>query len=216
MDVQPRSQGQVPVLEAERQADAPATSLGSALRALPRQYFDVLVNPTTTQFLNEKRRATWGLVVAQLIIAGLLIIIVSLLVSLLQLGVTGQGSGVSVGIVLAGAVVQFIFAVVIFLVQSALQFLLARLLGGNGTFAQQCYLSLLITVPLGVVMILTWSAPGLNLLFIIYILALNVIATRAVHTLSGGRAALTMLGSGVIAGALAIGVVLLGLLALIR
>jgi len=112
-----------------------------------------------------------------------------------------------------GVTQNFIFASVIlmpifFLIGQGVYYLLARVFGGQGTFLAQGYTTLLFQTPLTVVslviglltLVLFILAPPVQYLgslfgsaLGIYIIVLQIFAIMAVHRLSGGRAAATVL-----------------------
>jgi Yip1 domain len=112
-----------------------------------------------------------------------------------------------------GATQNIIFASVIvvpifFLIGQGVYYLLARAFGGQGTFLAQGYTTLLFQTPLTIVSLVIGAltlalfilAPPVQYLgslfssaLSIYIIVLQIFAIMAVHRLSGGRAAATVL-----------------------
>jgi hypothetical protein len=176
----------------------PPPTFGKALLDLPRQYFYVIVNPSTELFLEEKRRASWALIVAQLIGIALLVTIGGVFLNLLMHSLQGS-TGQPLPTVVAGTLIGFVIAmIIIFFFQMGIQFLIAKAFRGEGTFRDQCHVSLLIAIPMAIVFQFVSSAVGINLAFIIYTLAMLIMATRAIHNLSTGRAAITVFAPGLV------------------
>lgn len=173
-------------------------SFGKALLDLPRQYFYTIVNPSIELFFEEKRRASWALIVAQFIGVALLVAIASVFLYLLMHPTQNISVGQLLSTVVIGTIVQFVIVAVIFFFQTGVQFLIARGSRGEGTFREQCYVSLLIAIPMGIVFEIVSSAVGINLAFIIYTFAMLVFAMKAVHNLSTGRAVITVLAPGLV------------------
>lgn len=112
--------------------------------------------------------------------------------------------GVTQNIIFASVILVPVF----FLIGQGVYYLLARAFGGQGTFLAQGYTTLLFQTPLTVVsfvislltlafLILASPVQYLGTLFSsalsIYIIVLQIFAIMAVHRLSGGRAAATVL-----------------------
>lgn len=162
-----------------------------AVLDLPRQYLDALIDPTTT-FLEVKRRASWSLILFQLIGFALLTIIIEIFITLITFSVVGTPISM-LGSAIASFALRLLVLLAVLLVYVAIQFLVARGFRGTGSFREQLYISLLIAIPMGIVITIMLSASGLNLIFAAYALALSVAAVRAVHNLSRNRAIITML-----------------------
>ncbi len=164
-----------------------------AVLDLPRQYIDALLDPTTV-FLEVKRRASWSLILFQLIGFALLTIILVSFVNLITFSVVGTPISM-LGSAMASFALRLLILIAILLVYVAIQFLVAKGFRGTGSFREQLYVSLLIAIPMGIVISIMISAAGLNFIFEAYALALSVAAVRAVHNLSRNQAIITMLVS---------------------
>jgi hypothetical protein len=177
---------------------------------LPRQYFDALVDPTS-MFTEGKRRASWSLILFQLIGVAILLIVVVTFFNLLTFLVKGASTS-QLGSAVTSFALRLLVLIVIFLVYVAIQFLVVRAFRGTGSFREQLYVSLLLVVPMGIVLSIMAPAAGLNFVFAAYALGLSVAAVRAVHNLSRNQAIVTMLvpvllGLGVYFTLVAVGVI---------
>ena len=168
--------------------------LGEAIRALPGQYIKVLSRPSVTTFVEEKGKATWGIIWAQFIglaIIGAILQSIGLLISPPNFSsVAGGTGGLNYTALLAITIVFFaIFELigtpVSFLAAGGILFLIAKVFGGKGTYREQIYTTLLFGVPLVIASYLLFLIPvaGWWLLYVphIYSVVLLVLAMMAVH-----------------------------------
>jgi hypothetical protein len=115
-----------------------------------------------------------------------------------QVGDMGELGGVGAG---GSLVMVFCCSILIaplaFYIANGLYYLAAVLLGGKGAFGTQAYLVSLFFVPLGIVSLLASLIPCLgglvSLAVGIYTLVLSVRAMKVVHSLTTGRAVVTVL-----------------------
>ena len=106
---------------------------------------------------------------------------------------------------LRGVLLQFLAYPASFLIDVAVMQLIARILGGRGTFSQLSFLLAVYSIPIGVVSFLVLAGAGPSFLIFpilcllpLYSFALRYVAVRAVHRLSPAAALAAMI-PGVIA-----------------
>lgn len=103
----------------------------------------------------------------------------------------------SAGMVLTYVCLGLFFAPLGFYIGNGLNFLVARLLGGQGEFTPQAYLFSLFGVPLGVVVgvlgLVPCVGPLVSFGISIFGLVLGIQAMQVVHRLSSGKAAVSVL-----------------------
>ncbi|GCE48644.1 hypothetical protein EI42_03986 [Thermosporothrix hazakensis] len=184
-----------------------ALSLQESLRQLPAQWRKVLFRPGAHSFAEEKSKATWDSVWIQLllysIISGLLAYLASLLLpnvnSVYQTNTILQllPQGARQLFYLLAASMQSVMVPILFFLWNGIVFGCVRLLlGGKGSFLQQCYTSLLFTVPLGLLTDIISLIPVVGSIVsaivgpasFIYGIVLTIFSLMAVHRFSGGRA----------------------------
>ncbi len=199
--------------------------LGQAIRELPRQYWKIFAKPGARAFAEEQGKAEWGIIWMQLLFITLLALIAVLfnnasggahaLTALLN-PVGTSGSTVAFQLpanfaIIEGLIVA-IFLPLFFLAGEGIQFGMAKLFKGNGTYVQQAYNHLLFIVPVQVVssvlsvlslqllassanptilpiaIIVTIILYVVELGLFVYSVVLNVFSIMAAHRISGGRA----------------------------
>jgi hypothetical protein len=175
-----------------------------ANRELPEQYIFVSTHPTSSVFIAEKGKADWDIVWIQLIgnavIAGLLGLL-SMVIPFANPGNT-PGSGIqSPNVVhavnLSATIGLIVYIPLVFFVGSGILRLLARKFGGDGSFLEQCYTTLLFQVPFGVALSVIRLLPFIGgfffwfggLMALVYGIVLQILATMAVHHLTADKAA---------------------------
>lgn len=168
--------------------------LSQAIRALPGQYLKVLTRPSVTTFTEEKGKATWSTIWAQFIglgVIGAILQSLGLLISPPNYhSFAGATAGLSPTTLLVSsivflAIVETLLTPVSFLAFGGILFLIARIFGGQGTYREQIYTTLLYGVPMVMLSYLLFLVPvaGAWLLYLphIYSLVLLVISMMAVH-----------------------------------
>jgi hypothetical protein len=180
-------------------------STGQAIRELPGQYFKVLTRPSVTRFGEEKSKASWRIVLIQLMSLAIIDAIlqsVSLLISPHNLnsltGINSISHSMLQSITIITVVLlQLVFTPVSFLAAGGILYMIARAFGGRGTFLEQIYTTSLFGVPLVILSYLLLLVPAtsswLPYLPHLYSLVLFVISLMAVHQLSRGKAIAVML-----------------------
>lgn len=172
--------------------------LGQALQQLPQQYIRVLTKPSAQTFAQEMGKASWDIVWVELIIYA----IIATILSYLRASIFGVGAPVApnspispatIQAIQAGSSIGLIVLVPIgFFISVGIYYALAKAFHGQGTFLQQGYTQLLISVPIGLVSLVLEFIPILGSIAAfalgIYAIVLNVFAIMAVHRLSGGKA----------------------------
>jgi Yip1 domain len=165
------------------------------LSQLPQRYFNALVKPSVATYTADKGDASWSLVWIQLVAWAILDAMLGLLVNFIYPPVTGTTFSrlftLSTSIGLIGVVPLLFFLLM------GIVFLLAKALGGQGTFLEQCNSSLYIQAPLGIFSKLLALIPVvgrvLNSVLSLYGIVLQVFVIMAVHRLSRGKAIATIL-----------------------
>ncbi len=177
--------------------------LGQAIQQLPNQYINILTHPSPQTFAAEIGKADWGIVWVQLIFYAVIAALLSFAGSLISPFNTSNinSSGVSAAAFTAilGSI-SFAYIIIIpifFFIGMGIIYGLAKAFGGQGTFLQQCYATLLYEVPLGILDSLVALIPiagGFIAIAIgIYQIVLQIFSIMAVHKLSGGKATAVVL-----------------------
>lgn len=124
--------------------------VGQAVRDLPRQYKKILFKPGVRSFLEEQGRAEWGIIWVQLlfqVFLGVLLSIPDIIFANNNSSVAGSSSS----LILIETLVAAILGPAFFFAGVGIQYLLARLFKGHGSYKQQAYNQLLYSIPLGVI-----------------------------------------------------------------
>jgi hypothetical protein len=177
--------------------------LSVALQQLPRQYWKVLTQPSPQTIAAELGKASWDIILLQLLFQGIIAAIASFLSSLLNISATsflgGSASSAAVagGMSLGFSLGEIILVPLGFFIGAGIYYGLARAFGGQGSFLQQAYAATLFSVPLGVVGAVLGLIPCVGSLAAlaigIYSIVLYIFAIMAVHRLSGGSASAVVL-----------------------
>ena len=180
--------------------------LGLAIQGLPKQYLKILTKPSAQSFAEEQGKADWGIIWLQLIFTGLIGTIIGLIGTAIattalvntNAGAPGMAYGYVSSVFLGSTSVYSIFSVIIgFFIVVGVQYLLAKMFKGTGSFKQQAYNYLLFFVPITVVSNVLGLIPVLGgivgIALGIYSLVLNVFAIMATHRLSGGKSTAVVL-----------------------
>ena len=169
-------------------------SLSTALSQLPQHYFNALVKPSVATYTRDKGNASWSLVWMQLLSWDILDAILGLLVNFIYPPVTG--TTFSRFFSLASSIGLIVVVPILFFLLMGIVYLLARAFGGQGTFLEQCNISLYIQAPLGILSKLLALIPVvgrvLNSVLSLYGIVLQVFVIMAVHRLSRGKAIATV------------------------
>jgi Yip1 domain len=184
--------------------EAPLPPAGLTMAQLPGQYARVLLRPSAHKFVEEMRKATWGSVFLQLIawtvIATVLGYLANMMTPLDALtgGATLSPSSLRIfeDFKLADSYGLLLLIPAFFFTWTGLMFLVAKALGGAGTFLAQCYTTLLFQVPLGILGSILGLIPLLGwigIVLFLYNIVLQAYATMGIHQLTGNRAAATIL-----------------------
>ncbi len=190
---------------------APFTPLppGEAVRQLPEQYQRVVLHPDTAvaTFEAEMPKAAWDIVWIQLGIWTAFAVVIGIIVALLSSAIAVTSNlntlGPLTSLVAAGSVAgafENIIAVPLgFFIFVGVQYLLAKMFGGQGTFLGQAYTALLFIVPiegalivasvLRVIPVVGSVLDGLvGLAGLVYLIVLNVAQIRVSQRLTTGKA----------------------------
>ncbi len=175
-----------------------AISTATAMGSRPLQYIRVLTKPSAQTFAQEMGKASWDIVWVELIIYA----IIATILSYLRASIFGIGTPVApnspispatMQAIQAGSSIGLIVLVPIgFFIGVGIYYALAKAFHGQGTFLQQGYTQLLISVPIGIASLILEFIPILGSIAAfalgIYAIVLNVFSIMAVHRLSGGKA----------------------------
>lgn len=169
--------------------------LDEAIQQLPRQYIRVLVRPSVSTFQAEMGKAAWNITWFQIILYALFASVFAAVQYSVNpmLSVSPQLTSLTSSTISS---LQIIVLPLSIFMSIGLLYLIARMVGGRGTFLQQCYTTCLYTVPLGVLdsFLLLIPITGILLILIvaIYVLVLSFRMLKAVHHLSSGKAILVL------------------------
>jgi hypothetical protein len=182
--------------------------LGKALLYLPTQYVKVLRKPRASTFAEEMGQASWTSVLVQLVgyalLSALLGYLRSLVFPIIPLadpieGLPPNTAAAQALAILQNASVLNLVTVPITLCGSVLiRYLLAKVLGGQGTLLRQSYSTLLFQVPLGILIGVLNFLPVVGPLLIapavvMYTIVPDIASIMAVHRLSSGKASAVVL-----------------------
>ena len=171
-----------------------------AIQELPGQYLKVLTRPSVHTFVEEKDKARWGIVWIQLVSLAIIdaaIQTVALLISPHNINSLTGANNMSPAMlqaisIITSVLLQLVLTPLSFLAAGGILYLIARLLGGTGTFLEQIYTTLLFGVPLVILsyllLLIRATSNWLPYLPHIYSLVLFVLSLIAVHQLSRGKA----------------------------
>ena len=192
----------------------PAPSVGQSIKALPKQYLNVVNHPSTIVFYQEINKANWLMVWLQL---GIMIFVAILLGTIRELfapliiGTASLSSSsytaflAETGAGSAFGLLSIITIPLSFFFGQGFQYLLAKAVNGQGTFLAQSYTALLFHVPLNITnSFLNTSLdfipfigfnlnPLVYLMWLVYSIFLNVLQIKAVHRLTTGKAVIVVL-----------------------
>ncbi|HEX7733899.1 MAG TPA: YIP1 family protein [Ktedonobacteraceae bacterium] len=127
--------------------------LGEAVRDLPRQYKKILFKPGVRSFLEEQGRAEWGIIWIQLLFLTLIQALTDIpyLFNASNASSTFTTAGFPPNFLLLENLTGVILGPALFFAGVGIQYLVARMFKGHGSFKQQAYNQLLYSVPLGIV-----------------------------------------------------------------
>lgn len=189
----------------------PARPVAVSLRELPYQYRNVVLHPSDATFAAEIPKADWpavwlqlGILVAASVILGLIATAIASVVVRATTGSAGAAaifSAFGVASTITGALLSIILVPLFFFAGVGIQYLLAKMFNGQGTFLAQSYTHLLFKVPLdiagaiiGAILAFVPFVGGIvGLVFFVYSVVLNVFQIKAVHRLDTGKAAAVVL-----------------------
>lgn len=179
-------------------------SLGAEFRSLPQRYLRIVIQPSMRRFEEEKQAASWGSTFLQLIILGVICALLRALAFWIDpstlAGMTGE---VQPGVLMLASTIGIVIITPLsFLFSAGVIYLFARLLRGKGAYLEQLYTMTLFGVPMVILSYLLLLLPAtsswLPYLPHVYSLVLMILALRAVHNFSTGRAIITLLLSVII------------------
>lgn len=160
-------------------------------------WINAFLKPKET-FAAEKSNATLGKGLVNYLIGGLITGLISFIVLTLGGAALAGAAGAAVGGVV-GVIAIFttaIMTIVVSLIFVGIIFIVAKILGANGSYTQLYYLISLVAVPLAILTILSFVPVAgwiLNLLVGLYSLYLWVVALQESQGLSTGRAVAAIL-----------------------
>lgn len=166
-------------------------TLPPIIQTLFQRYKTVLTHPSVATFEAELPTANWQAVWVGVAIMAVAWALMSLIVG------AEQSSPYSSGPSLGGALGIGVLLVVAFFFGSGIYHLIAKLLGGTGSFLPYAYAISLVIVPLDTVAGVALIIPVLGaLVFLaagVYSIYLLVLATQAAHRLTTGKAVAVVL-----------------------
>lgn len=192
----------------------PVPSVGQSIKALPKQYLNVVNHPSTIAFFQEINKANWLMIWLQLgimifvailvgtmreLFAPLIIGVASLSSNSYTLFLSQTGAGSAFGLL------SIITVPLSFFFGQGFQYLLAKAFNGQGSFLAQSYTALQFHVPLNVMNsflntfldFIPFIGYNLNplvyLIWLVYSIFLNVLQIKAVHRLTTGKAVIVVL-----------------------
>ena len=165
--------------------------------------YDALTNPKAA-FAAEKKNSS--------VLKGIRELVAGAIVYILLYSILSLAGGVSLLVFGFAAVLTFLIIVVGVLVENVIYFIIAKLLGGKGTFKEQFYLIALFTAPLVVLTILN-ALPFVGIfiyaLLMLYSFYPRTIAIKEAHQLSTLRAVAVWLIPLIIMSVLVVGVLVM-------
>lgn len=174
-------------------------SLGVELRSLPQRYLHITIQPSVMRFEEEKHAASWGSTFLQLITLGVICALLQELAFWIDPStLVGMTGGAQLGVLMLASTIGIVIITPLsFLFSAGVIYLFARLLRGKGAYLEQLYTMTLFGVPMVILSYLLLLLPAtsswLPYLPHVYSLVLMILALRAVHTFSTGRAIITLL-----------------------
>jgi hypothetical protein len=190
---------------------APVLTIGQSIQELPQQYINVVMHPSDATFAAELPKADWPMVWVQLgflVIASVMLgLIATAIASAVVHSATSTSSAAAAISAFAatatvtGAFLNILLIPLFFFIGVGIQYVFANFFIGEGTFLAQAYTQLLFKVPLtiastviGAVLAFNSIVGGLiGLAFFMYSVLLNIFQIKAVHGLTGGKAAAVVL-----------------------
>ena len=190
---------------------APVRPIGQSILDLPQQYFNVVTHPSDATFAAEIPEAGWPMVWVQLgflVIASVILgLIATAIASAVVHSATSSSSAAAdisafaVSTTVTGAFLNILLIPLFFFIGVGIQYVFANFFIGNGTFLEQAYTQLLYKVPLGIASTVIGTVLAFNpivggligLAFFMYSVLLNIFQIKAVHGLTGGKAAAVVL-----------------------
>jgi len=187
-----------------------ALPLGEAVKQLPNQYLKVTTKPSAMTFAEELPKAAWDITWIQLLIQVAFAVVIGMISAALVgaiLSAAGGSSSASGSAALLGISLSFgsaftniIWIPALFFAGVGIQYLMAKMFSGQGTFLAQSYTTLLYQVPLKTLAVLIATlfsiipiagpivAGLIGFAIWIYSVVLNVFQIQATHRLSGWKA----------------------------
>lgn len=175
-----------------------------AIQQLPQQYRLVILHPWPETFSAAAAQASWSMVWIQLYAYATIAALLGFLGALLspaQVNTVGNIPGASGSTLIRALTAStslglLILIPVLFFAAMSILFLLAKAFGGQGSFLQQSYTTLLFLAPFGTVVSILGIIPFAGsflaalsgLLLFLYGLLIQTLAAMGVHQLSGGKA----------------------------
>jgi hypothetical protein len=189
----------------------PVRSVGQSIQELPQQYIKVVMHPSDATFAAEIPKAGWPMVWVQLgilVIASVILgLIATAIASAVVRSATSSSSAAAAITAFAatatvtGAFLNIILIPLFFFIGVGIQYMFANFFIGEGTFLEQAYTQLLYKVPLTIASTVIGTVFAFNpivggligLAFFMYSVLLNIFQIKAVHGLTGGKAAAVVL-----------------------
>ncbi|BCL81797.1 YIP1 family protein [Ktedonobacteria bacterium brp13] len=177
---------------------------------LPGWYIRAILKPTPKAFAETSEYARWPLVWTQLII----LLLIPLALGGIRLLFHDHSTGINprsnilfgtisiltVGVSVGATILKAFFVPIIFFVGTALQYGIARILGGRGHYVGHCFSLLLYQLPLSIigaviiaVLIILhiqtfFYSPIVTIVLFVYGVIINIIAVMGIHHINQNRA----------------------------
>ncbi len=179
--------------------------LGQAVKQLFKQYVRVFTSPSRATLAQELPKAAWNIVWVQLIAYAIFLMLpmsafgIILVSGPALAGILSQNKDLAW---IGGLLALFLIAVIIsplifiplsFFTRLGIQYLTAKMLGGNGRLVEHGYAFALIDMPTKLLNILSFIVPGLGLLALtVYEIILHILMVMTVHRISGVKATIVV------------------------
>jgi hypothetical protein len=178
--------------------------LGEAIRQLPSQYIKVFTKPSARTFAEENGKASWNIIWAQLLGLAVLSALLGFAIFSIALpaALSGNQSTAAMAAAIGAGTVGLAFSMIVliplgFFIGTGIQYLIAKMFGGQGPFLNHSYGTALIYVPYTVLSFVVGLVPILGTLagiaLFVYGIVLQVFMIMAVHRIGGGRATMVVL-----------------------
>ena len=179
-------------------------TLGEAIRQLPSQYIKIFTKPSAITFADENGKASWDIIWVQLLGMAVIGILFGFAIFsiVLPAALAGNQSTAAMAAAIGAGTVGLALSMIVliplgFFIGTGIQYLIAKMFGGQGRFLNHSYGSILIYVPLTISNFVLSLIPFVGSVAAaalgVYGIVLQVFMIMAVHRMGGGRATLVVL-----------------------